>query len=67
METIWIKSIEVDRNHVTYRVVVSKGLIQYFNSKCEMFVEFRLIFKKRKEYAFGITTAKTFSQLSKES
>ena len=40
METIWIKSIEVDRNHVTYRVVVSKGLIQYFNSKCEMFVEF---------------------------
>ena len=40
METIWIKSIEVDENCVTYHFDISTGLVRYFNSKREMFVEF---------------------------
>ena len=40
METIWVKNIEVDGHCVTYHLDVSKGLVCYFNSKCELFVEY---------------------------
>lgn len=40
METIWIKSIDVDRNCVTYHFDVSTGLVRYFDAKREMFAEF---------------------------
>lgn len=40
MESIWIKEIITDKNCVTYHLEVSKGLICYFSSNCEMFAEF---------------------------
>ena len=40
METIWINKIDVDGHCVTYHLDISTGLVSYFNSKREMFVEF---------------------------
>ena len=40
METIWIKNIDVNGNCATYHLDVSTGLVCYFNSKRELFVEF---------------------------
>lgn len=40
METIWIKNIIVDGRCVTYHFDISTGLVCFFNSKRELFVEF---------------------------